>query len=282
MEASTLAAPGTEAFTSASAGSQRLRSELGALAASAAARGDVELVHAIDPSYDSSKPLAVDGVPAALLGVIAQRGHSALLSRLIDLADSHAKLGSAGASLADLRPTLRASAKPPSAPVLGPVTAGATAADVERRLQVCVGAWLEAAILAGDDEAVSAMVMPHEWPFPATSTSRSASTRSSPPAAPSPTPRCRNTRRHSPRATYPARPSRRPYLPWPVSPSSERSRAPCTTYALRAQRGGETARSRAEPRALALELELVVITARVRPVTLAHPRPRHHLRQVGA
>jgi hypothetical protein len=152
---------------------RRLQAELQALAAAAAAQGDGELVRTLDPEWREGREPAVatsiDHVPAELVGLAAQRGLNVLVTRLIALADAV----SASSSRAPSRttPLARLDLAPPSGPerlfepeepkkpppIAKKPDPPKQPAEIEKKLRVCVGARLEAALLAGDHDIVAAM-----------------------------------------------------------------------------------------------------------------------------
>ena len=132
--------------------------ELRALASAALEEDDMDLVHAICPSYDPSlsTPLISSGsIPVELLSLVSRRGHAALLTRLLTLADAARPSSSAVPS----RPAVLVPAPTPTpAPAVPPTKP----AEIEKKLLKCVGAQLEVAILAGDRETIDAMVADYD------------------------------------------------------------------------------------------------------------------------
>ena len=111
--------------------------ELGALLATAVEQGDVELASTLDPQYvpgGSAPVVRVNTIPAALVGLVAQRGQSRLLSQVLSLVDPTAT-----------QPFQFAA--PPTAPD-----------KIEQALKVCVANRLKAFLLAGDGAAIAALM----------------------------------------------------------------------------------------------------------------------------
>ena len=137
--------------------------EMQALLDAAAQQCDDEIVRILAPNHTPTRPLAleVEGVPGELIGLAALRGHAALLSRLLDLADrtrpavERQAAASAAASVA-----ASAVCGTPIGLGIGPVPS-----DKEQRasaLRACVKSHLEGALLRGDHEAVDAMVSDYD------------------------------------------------------------------------------------------------------------------------
>ena len=138
------------------------RRELEALLRTAHQQGDVELVRTLDPSYepDSGRApaLAHDGatpssaaaavaVPDALISLVAQRGQSVLLKRLMTLTQE-----AQGA-------TPHHAYHPPAASAPFVSQSAMTAPQRrERALAACVASQIEALVLAGDHAAVAQIV----------------------------------------------------------------------------------------------------------------------------